>query len=350
MQDAPSANASPDPAVNASTSRRGWPPAVKHGIKFLLAAAALFALVKSGSLDPALVGQAFVREPLNCALAFLSFAVVILIPAWIRWYLLLRMVGLRLGLGRVFRLHMIGIFFNGLIPGGTGGDLVKGYYVFKEYGQGKRALALTSMAMDRFLGLYALLCVGLGMSLLTRDLWQSHAFLRLNVLFYACVFALFTASIAFFFSPWSRWFLEHPGLHKLPGGRFLTSLFESLMVYRSRPWGLVPALSLAIIVDFGLILIYFFFARALGSSMPFLHHGFVVPTLTMINGIPISPAGLGVGEAAGKVVYAQMGLAQGGEVLALVHIAVLFFSLSGMPFYFLFKAKESGQADKPSVE
>ena len=252
------------------------------------------------------------------------------------------MAGLEVSAGRAFRLHMIGIFFNGLIPGGTGGDLVKGFYLFKDHAPGRRALALTSMAMDRFLGLYALLTVGTFMSLLTPALWMGQPFLRFNCFFYAGVFAAFTAAIAFFFSPWSRWFLEHPRLHQVPGGRFFKSLSDSLLVYRARPWGLLPCLGLALVVDFGLILVYFFFERALGTALPLLHHAFVVPTLTMINGIPVSPAGLGVGEAAGKVVYGFLGLRNGGEVLALVHIAVLSFSLSGMPFYFLFKAREPG--------
>lgn len=322
------------------------PAYAKHALKFLLGAVALWALIRSGSLDPRLVGRAFVDRPGYCALAFLSFAVIILIPAWIRWFLLLRMAGLEVSPVRTFRLHMIGIFFNGLIPGGTGGDLVKGFYLFKDHAPGRRALALTSMAMDRFLGLYALLTIGTFMSLLTPSLWMGQPFLRLNCIFYAAVFVVFTASIVFFFSPWSRWFLEHPGLHRLPGGRFFKSLSDSLLVYRAHPWGLLPCLGLALLVDFGIILIYYFFALALGSDLPLLHHAFVVPVLTMINGIPISPAGLGVGEAAGKVVYGFLGLQNGGEVLALVHIAVLFFSLAGMPFYFLFKARESDGSPK----
>ena len=318
------------------------PAAVRHLLKFLLAAAALWALIRTGSLDPRLVGRAFLREPAFCALAFLGFAVLIVVPAWFRWHLLLRMAGLPAAPGRSFRLHMIGVFFNGIIPGGTGGDLVKGSYLFRDHDPGHRALALTSMAMDRFLGLYGLLCVGTAMAACNQDLWRGHAWLRFNSLFYAAVFLGFTAAVAFFFSPWSRWFLSHPALHRLPLGRFLKSLSDSLLVYRARPGALVLPLLLAVLVHFGLALVYASFARALGETLPVLRHAFVVPTLTMINGIPISPAGIGVGEAAGKLLYAQVGVAQGGEVLALVHIAVLAFSLAGLPFYLLFRARESG--------
>lgn len=337
MQEKPAtAPAAPEPAP----ARFRVPAAAKHALKFGLGAAALYALIRSGSLEPRLVGRAFVQHPALCALAFLSFGTIVLIPAWYRWLLLLRLAGIQAAPGRVFKLHMIGVFFNSLIPGGTGGDLVKGFYLFKDQDAGKRALALTSMAMDRFLGLYALLCVGVAMMAVNADLWMAKPLLRLNSLFYAGVFLVFTLSIAFFFSPWSRWFLEHPRLHAMPGGRFFKSLFDSLMVYRANPWGLLPTLGLAILVDFGIILMYFFFAGAVGGDLPLRVHAFVVPTLTMINGIPISPGGLGVGEAAGKVVYEQLGMASGGEVLALVHICVMAFSLCGAPFYFLFRSRE----------
>jgi hypothetical protein len=115
------------------------------------------------------------------------------------------------------------------------------------------------------------------------------------------------------------------------------------MVYRRNPWGLLPALLITLVVDLGIVLLYWFSARALEIGLPFTGHAYVVPTLTMINGIPISPAGLGVGEAAGDYIYRLLGVAKGGEILALVHICVLSFSLAGMPFYFLFK---SGAAER----
>lgn len=330
----------------AAPSKARLPPALKHLFKFLLGAAAIWALIRSGSLDPRLVGQALVRNPALCGLAFLTFAVLIIIPGWTRWFLLLRLAGLKVGAARIFSLHMIGVFFNGLIPGGTGGDLVKGYYLYKEHGQGDRALALTSMAMDRFLGLYGLLAMGLAMSWVNQSAWRDIQILRLNSLFYAGVFAGFTAAIVFFFSPYSRYFLEHPKLHRLPGGRLLKSLSDSLLVYRKRPVDLIVPMILTLLVDVGLIFIYYLFALSLEMDLPLLKHGFVVPTLTMINGIPISPAGLGVGEAAGEYIYKLMGMANGGgEVLALVHICVLSFSLAGMPFYFLFRAREPSDPD-----
>ncbi len=327
------------------TRRFHMPAPLKHFLKFALGGGAIWVLIHSGALDPALVAHAFVAHPWLCLAAFLTYLLAVLVPAWLRWLLLIRQAGLKADPFRVFSLQMIGVFFNSLIPGGTGGDFIKGYYLFKEHGAEEKALALTSIAMDRLIGLYGLLCVAMAMTWANFGLWKDSAPLRVNSIFYAGVFLTYTAVIAFFFSPWSRFFLEHPRLHRAPGGGFLRSLSDSLLVYRRRPWGLLAPLGLGIVVDCGLILLYYFSARALGLALPLAVQGFVVPTLTMINGIPISPSGLGVGEAAGAVIYRNLGVTQGGEVLALVHICILVTSLFGAPFYFLFRIRsKSGSA------
>jgi glycosyltransferase 2 family protein len=339
----------PDSKAEAGTegkSRFRIPPFLQHALKFALGGAAIWWLIRSGALDPVVVGQAFVKHPLLCLAALLSYLMVVF-AAWLRWFLLLRQTGLKVHAGRVFSLQMIGIFFNSLIPGGTGGDLIKGFYLFKENADKDKSLALTSIAMDRFVGLYGLLCVAMAMTAINVDLWMGSAPMRLNSLFYAGVFLSFTGAIAFFFSPWSRYFLEHPRLHHAPGGKLLRSLFDSLLVYRARPWGLLAPLALGILVDAGLILLYYFSACSLGIALPLRVHGYVVPTLTMINGIPISPSGVGVGEAAGEMIYGILGVAEGGsEVMALVHIFILATSLAGAPFYFLYRVKKETE-DSP---
>src|SRR5438045_9130346 len=46
-----------------------------------------------------------------------------------RWHVLLQVQGIRLSIPRVSGLFLIGMFFNQFLPGGTGGDIVKSYYL-----------------------------------------------------------------------------------------------------------------------------------------------------------------------------------------------------------------------------
>src|SRR4051794_13742084 len=60
----------------------------------------------------------------------LAYGLVELIAAW-RWNLLLQVQGIFLTRMRVVMLLLIGVFFNFFIPGGTGGDLVRAFYLIK---------------------------------------------------------------------------------------------------------------------------------------------------------------------------------------------------------------------------
>ena len=87
--------------------------------------------------------------------------------AGVRWQILLRVQGIRISWWRMYGLLMIGLFFSLFIPGGTGGDLVKGYYLLKEAPVGRKTSAALSVVMDRLLGL-----VGVALLTGTITLWR----------------------------------------------------------------------------------------------------------------------------------------------------------------------------------
>src|SRR5690606_37149136 len=50
-----------------------------------------------------------------------------------RWTLLLRAAGVETGVWRAVSLTFIGLFFNTVMPGLTGGDLVKAVYIARDH-------------------------------------------------------------------------------------------------------------------------------------------------------------------------------------------------------------------------
>ncbi len=81
--------------------------------------------------------------------------------AFLRWYLLVRALGLPFRLKDAYRLGFIGMLFNFVIPGAVGGDFVKAAYLCRE--QGTRTGPIASVVVDRIvglLGLFLLACVG----------------------------------------------------------------------------------------------------------------------------------------------------------------------------------------------
>jgi len=90
-------------------------------------------------------------------IAILAYGVVEIAAAF-RWYVLLKVQKIHLTLPRLLALFLIGMFYNQFLPGGTGGDIIKSYYLLKETPD-KKAGALLAVVFDRFIGLVALVAI-----------------------------------------------------------------------------------------------------------------------------------------------------------------------------------------------
>src|SRR5690606_33017655 len=89
-----------------------------------------------------------------------GFALISLLFFTYRLHLLLKSHELNKSYFQTWRLSMIGLFFNYTLPGGTGGDLFKIYYLVRANTE-KRGLAVGLVVLDRLLGLYGM--VGMAM-------------------------------------------------------------------------------------------------------------------------------------------------------------------------------------------
>ncbi len=309
-------------------------------LRFCIGLGMVWLLVRSGLLDLKAVGDAFLRYPMLGMAAFAVYVGVVA-ASGLRWYLLLRAADVTISPGRFVQLHMVGIFFNSLLPGGSGGDLAKGFYLFRDDAKDRRAPALASILADRVVGLYGVLTLGALMAILNYRL-ALDVTLRFNSIFYGTLFALFSIGVWWFMSSAfrypTRFLKDRKGWIKS-----LNSLFMALQLYRQKPGILAVSLGITLLTHCGLIGIYYISAMSLQIDLPLQIHGFVVPTLTLINGLPISPAGVGVGEVAGEFLYRLLGVKRGGaDILAMVHITVIGFSVCGAPFY-LFGRMRAGR-------
>jgi uncharacterized protein (TIRG00374 family) len=110
-------------------------------------------------------------------LASLLYIVIVAIAA-LRWQQLLDE---KFPARQLFSLYFIGSFFNHILPGTVGGDSVKIYYLYKE--TRKSGSSIGSVFLDRYIGLVALLAIGLVSSIIAnrepkwlwyaRPLWTS---------------------------------------------------------------------------------------------------------------------------------------------------------------------------------
>ena len=312
---------------------------IKKTIKPLIGIVVLGLLIYKGGLDPKLVLKAFQDFPGFILLAFLVY-VWLGVVAGIRWYIYLRAGGVNITFKKAFSLHMIGLLFVTVIPGGTGGDLIKGYYIYRDTPSQKN-IALTSIVIDRVVGLYALLCWGIFGILLNMELAFNHESLQYTTYFYLVVFGIATLGVLTFFTPLAPWIMNLSLFKRLPGNKIINGLFDAVKIYRGYPKALFYGYLMTIIVHTSILFVFFFCALSLSVDLSIAKHGFIVPLLTLINGLPISPGGIGVGEGAASILYGLLDVKNGAEILALYHIIVILIALCGAPFYFTYKKKNA---------
>jgi uncharacterized membrane protein YbhN (UPF0104 family) len=236
-------------------------------------------------------------NPLWLLGGFFAYGVVEVLSA-MRWQWLLRVQGITLSWGRVFLLMLIGIFFNFFIPGGTGGDVVKIFYLLKET-PGQRGAALLSVLVDRILGLLGLAILA-GILIGARWSWLTSTPQTAQFVWPGVIILIFTVGGIHF-----SWIVARHGLvHKLPA-RFpwrdkLADLALGYTVY-GRAWRLsVAGIIVSIIAHIGYFAVFYCAARSLAHdqiTLPsFADLCTIMPIVNVLAAMPISLGGLGVRE------------------------------------------------------
>lgn len=145
----------------SSAPRTGTPPRWRRWLWLALrlaGTAAGFGYVAT-LVDPSEVGDAFGRASL---LALGGAALVTAINIGVgalRWRVLLAAYGAprRPALSRLYHAYMVGFFYNNYLPGGLGGDVVRGVVTRQSFGERGTTASLAVVLVERALGLSGLL-------------------------------------------------------------------------------------------------------------------------------------------------------------------------------------------------
>lgn len=255
-----------------------------------------------------------------------------------RWRIFLRQQEIALPFRTVFSLTWAGQFFNSILPGSTGGDLVKIYQICRLAPE-RKAAAVSTVFVDRLSALLALLVL-VGGSLLVDPkpllLFPFPAF-SFRRLFTVGLVVLLGGLIVL----WTvRRFLRATRLE----GR----IFRTLAAARNN-LVLNVNLVLAVILAFGIHLcnftILYFFARALGLPISYNQILLMMPVILFIVLIPITINGHGLRELLLIGYFRYMGIVVAGPEITIQDTAValslvavandLLWSLPGGLLYFV---------------
>ncbi len=241
----------------------------------------------------------------------LFFALVLIVfgalVAILRWQRLLAVAGCVTTYANAFRLSFLGLFFNLIVPGLTGGDVVKAVLVVREHPE-RRADALMSVIVDRGLGLVVLIGLAACVTLLPASLMPSPHFkeLRLPVLL---TFTGVLGGMWLVMHPWPRRMLRLDRLiEKLPQKERLRKLDGALRIYAHHPFEMTIAVLLSVINHASLAFGLYQLGHAFGDTqLSYLEYLGIASVANTISSIPIAPGGWGVGEAAYGSLFHLMG-------------------------------------------
>ncbi len=214
-----------------------------------------------------------------------------------RWTLLLAAAGVPTGYGRAMRLCFIGYFFNNVMPGLTGGDLVRAVLVTRGLEE-HRARAAMSVLVDRFIGLFGLLAIGV-LVLLFVDFSDSADPRRLGQVKWAVVLVFLggIAGVRAYLSPTLRRLFRLDALiQKLPMADKFQRLDEAILVYRGHRGRVAVAFLLSMVLQAAGVMAFWAMGQALGAGLALADNFAVYPVVQTISSVPVAPAGWGYGD------------------------------------------------------
>jgi len=261
--------------------------------------------------------------------ALLVFGPITLISIT-RWWMLLRAIGMPIRYAEALRLSYIGFFFNAVVPGATGGDVVKAFYIAR--GSSQPYKAFLSVFVDRAIGLF-------GLALLAAAVVTAHMgepdFEQVALLVYL-VLAAATATGCILFSRRLRCLLRiEQILAKLPFGGILTRVDEAVTIYRNAPGAVLVAVVMSIANHVGIVAMVVLIGRALGIDNPVSHFFAIAPLCFIAASVPLIPGGWGMREGAFAFFFATVGVSPELSVptSVLLGLATLAWFLLGGPVF-----------------
>jgi uncharacterized membrane protein YbhN (UPF0104 family) len=303
---------------------------VLTGGRIALGVALLWYLGRSGAIEwPALLG--LVRAwPITLLAFLLLFADVVVTAS--RLTVLMRARRIDLSIAGSTRLALIGNFFSSCLPGSAGGDVVRIYYA-TEGQRGRRTEVATIILLDRAVGLFALLVWPLLVVPFAPQLLAGVTAVG-QLLTGAGVFA--AVLLAGFIAACSSWLMGRlfgPLLARLPFGNHAADVLQTIHEYRRHPKALLAALGISLLAHTMSVGVTLLCIAAAGQSGVTWSMAVLIPVGHLANTVPLTPGGLGIGEAAFDTLFSMAGLTGGAEGLLGWRLLTIVISLAGLVFY-----------------
>ena len=252
-----------------------------------------------------------------------------------RWGVLVWALGIQVSWWRLVKLYFVGAFFSQFLPTGVGGDAVRVYELAHDSRQ--TAAVISSVLIDRFLGLFFLFAMALVALAAGWEMVPSQVRILIAVVFAASAIGVALLLQRTWIETWGR----RLKIDRLLGRvKILRELYASVHLYG--PAALVKASAASIVFNLMLIFAYYLLGLAVGIHQPLWIYFLFVPIISALLLVP-SVGGFGVREGGTVLLFAQVGVDE-AHALALAtayDIGVLLTGLVGVIIYVIQSIREA---------
>lgn len=304
-------------------------------LKLIVAAVLVYWLSNRGFLDLNVFKQLSFKSILIC----LGCTFITIFLNNIRWTILLNAQNFTVSTSQTLPLTFIGLFFNFAMPGGVGGDVIKGYYLLQNHQERKIQLAM-SIVVDRIVGLLTMgLMATVAMSF---NLNSTQRHIELLNLFYFLLF-LYLLVVIFLVVSFSEKIFEalRAKLKWLPGHNLIFKVYEGFHSYRHSKVALLKCLGITLISQSFTILFFIYLNSQIGGDLISMKSLFwIIPVGIIATSLPVAPGGVGVGQAVFLVLFNwEIGHQSplGPNLITASQISSFLFGFVGVYFYLKMK-------------
>ncbi len=310
---------------------------MKIALKIIFASSIILWLLKSGKLDFSLIPQ--VLQNGHSWLFAIGLMIIQDIISAFRWRMILNISSnQKLRIFDIIKITWIGLFFNNFLPGAVTGDFIKLVYIRDLNKDLSKTYLVTTVFIDRILGLIGLLCI-LGITSLFYYNDVTSLGPQMSKLVHFNLF-LFLGAIFFIISLFAPKKFQKLILNlseKIPiiGSR-ITKTFKQFWIIGGSKSVVIQSVLISLFLQFTNCLAFYILSQPFyGTALPLGYILSLIPIGFIAIAIPISPAGIGVGHVVFDQLFELIGVHGGANYFNLYFIClVLANSLGVIPYIY----------------
>ncbi|MFC1574232.1 YbhN family protein [Candidatus Latescibacterota bacterium] len=299
-------------------------------------------LIKSNKLDFSKIKLFF--APGFFSVLLIQFLLFLLQVVFIsqRQKMLINYIGGNISFYFSLKVALVSTFFNNFLPGGTGGDVLKFYYIKRETGINYSSIG-SFIILDRMLGVLGIvMIVSFVIGGLTIFPVQSLNFIhffsthRIILVVFICLLMLLR------FDTFSDFIFNVAG--KLLLGKQIHHFFLAFKKFAHRRRLLLACIVISAFAHMSSVLSITHLFYVLYGKQEAIYSFFLSPFILIATFIPITPGNIGWTEAVGDSIMSITKVGGGATIFAVRRILILLFSITGALYYVtmgIYKSDES---------